>query len=245
MSDLQKYTEIFDYLSAPEVPTDPEATVVFGRKDPLVAHKAGELAIAGLADIIVITGGIGKDSGDILEQGFRSEAHYLSDQLERDARERGYSLPTVLLEEKAKHGGQNAEFSLDMLLSRGDKVDSLTAVAHATSSLRLAETLKFKAQEKTGIVPVVHRAPSAYNFDSSNPSDQHEAAAELLRLADWPAQGMLNEQSDLPENLVDFAHDKHGKAPSQPSPLITAVLSKLPPRLQAKVMRAADRHSKK
>ena len=134
MSNIQKYSEIFNYLSAPELPTEAHPTVVFGRQDPLVAQAAGNLIVANLADTLVITGGIGKDTGSIRKQGFRTEADYLNQQLQDDAEQRGYDLSTVrvLLERKAKTGNQNARNSVRLLQS-SERLDRLTAVAHAVS----------------------------------------------------------------------------------------------------------------
>lgn len=207
-TDKDKYSEIFDYLSAPEYPTEPEATVVFGRKDPLVAYALGDLIIPDLVTIAVISGGIGKDSGDIQSLGYDSEAAYLNEALTDDAHQRGYMLPSVLLEKAATNGGENARNSLSMLADHEVTYGSLTAVAHATSSRRLAETLKYEAHKKSGAVPVVHRVPTGYNFNPENPVDRKEAAAELLRIADWPGKGWLGPQENVPEDLVDFVRDK-------------------------------------
>lgn len=234
MSDAAKYLEIFDYLSAPELPNTAEPAVVFGRNDRRVAHALGDLVIPGLVEVAVITGGIGKDSGDLLERGFRSEAHYLTKEAEADGGVRRYVMPRVLVDEKASSGGENARFSLALLSQNGYEPGSLTAVAHATSARRLGETLKFEAAKKTGTEPVVHRKASAYNFDPTNQADRDEAASELLRLADWPSRGWLGEQADLPANLVDFARETHGDAPKPVAAWQGSVLRLIPkaPRLK-------------
>lgn len=207
LSNTKKYEEIFDYLSAPQLPTSPEASVVFGRKDTLVAKAIGELAMVNLADIIVITGGIGKDSGDLLASGFRSEAHYLSDQLTLDAKENDYELPKVLLDENASNGAENARNSLALLDKEDRDLTRFTAVAHATSAKRLAEMLKHETVLKTDVTPTVFIKPSSYTFHADREEDQKEAGAELLRLADWPNKGWLQKQNDLPEDLVEFVRD--------------------------------------
>jgi uncharacterized SAM-binding protein YcdF (DUF218 family) len=240
-SDTEKYSEIFDYLSASSIPTSPEAAVVFGRADPLVAHAAGELAVASLAEIIVISGGMGKDSGNIHAQGYRSEAHYLGEQLRNDAATRHYPLPKVILEEKATNGGENARYSLDILTAHRVDTGTVTAVAHATSARRLAETLKHETGKISGATPTIHIKPSTYNFDPSNPSDRNEAAAELLRVADWPEKGWLGKQTDLPLDLVDFVRSKHGEAPNPPTRIQSAVLRALPPKLRPIIIRTATR----
>jgi len=207
MTDNKRYSEMFDYLSAPRAPQTPESTIVFGRKDPLVAKATGELILANLAPVVIISGGIGKDSGDILDLGYRSEAHYLETELAKDASLRGFQLPKVILDEAAASGGDNARNSLKLLNDNGFSTYAVTGVIHATSAKRLAETVKHEALKATGSAPDVFIKPTAYNFDASNPADQDEARAEMLRLADWPAKGWLQTQEDLPEDLVDFARN--------------------------------------
>lgn len=211
MSDVKKYNQIFDYLSTPQLPVSPESTIIFGRQDERVAHAAGDLVLANLVDVAVITGGIGKDSGDLVERGFRSEAHYLEKQLHADAFARHYTLPTIYLDEAARNGGENARNSISILNDNEHNLSHLTAVAHATSARRLAEMLKKEGLGINGAVPEVYVKPTAYDFDATNPTDQDEARAELLRLADWPAKDWLLEQPDLPHDLVEFSRHEQRK----------------------------------
>jgi hypothetical protein len=210
MSDIKKYEEIFEYLSAPLAPHSPESTVVFGRKDRLVAQAAGKLIMEKLVPVAVITGGIGKDSGNLLELGYSSEADYLHRELKQDAITRNYSLDavTVYLDEQASNGGENARNSIGILNGANHSTDTLTAVAHATSARRLAEMLKSEGEKINGTAPNVFVQPTAYPFDARDISDQAEARAELLRLADWPVKGWLLAQHDLPDDLVEFARDE-------------------------------------
>jgi uncharacterized SAM-binding protein YcdF (DUF218 family) len=248
MSNNSHYEEMFDYLSAPYAPEVTEPVVVFGRQDPRVAHAAGDLVVANLAEVMVITGGIGKDSGNLLQQGYRSEAHYLDTALAADLDSRlpeGARRPTVITEEKASNGGENARHSLTILDERGFSLNSLTSVTHATSTRRLGETLRHEANKMTGGDVTVHRVADKYHFDPTNPKDQEEAAAELLRLADWPKKGLLPEQPDLPQNLVDFATDVHGKAPAPIKGWQANVLRILPPRARLGVISFAAKHGRK
>lgn len=234
MNHISQITELYNFLSAPNLPERTQPAIVFGRKDPLVAYALGDLVMPGLVTTAVITGGIGKDSGDIVRQGYHSEAEWLHDQLSQDAAQRGYQLPTTLLETRATHGGENARFSLALLLEHDVVADSLTAVAHATSARRLAETLRFEASILTDKnKPTVHTQPTSYAFDPKNPTDRDEAMAEFARLIEWPAKGWLHPQPDLPQNLVDFVMDQGYKAPPQPSSLAGSFLRLLPRRARA------------
>ena len=244
MADIAKYLEIFDFLSAPSLPTSQEPAIVFGRNDQLVAQKLVYLASLNLVEAAVITGGIGKDTGDLLKQGYHSEAHFLDDTASQYAYFLGFSLPQTYLDEKASNGGENARNGLDILVANGHNMSSLTTVLHATSARRLSETVKFEAQKK-GLSPKVHVAPSNYGFDPTKLKDQDESASELLRLADWPKQNQLGTQEDLPENLVDFARERHGDAPKPVAPWQANLLRVIPkgPRLQ--LIKFAAEHGRK
>lgn len=209
MASADKYKQLFDYLSAPNLPTESEAAIVFGRKDSRVAHALGDLVIPNLVTVAVITGGIGKDSGDIEQLGYRSEADYLHDKLLDDANSRSYSLPRVLIEPNARNGGENARFSLGLLSGNAMLTPSITTVAHATSARRLAEMARHTARTLAPEVVDVHIKPTDYSFDPKNPQDQEEAIAEMTRLIEWPDKGWLLPQEELPENLVDFVIDKN------------------------------------
>lgn len=246
IKDAKHYEAMFDYLSAPQLPDSTEAAVIFGRKDPLIARALGDLIVPNLVEIAVITGGVGKDSGDLLDLGYDSEASFLGAELTLDATKRDYKLPEIVLEKNATNGRENAQNSVKILHDRGIATNSLTAVAHATSALRLAETLKFEAMQlNNGVAPAIHRAPSAYNFDASNPSDREEAALELLRLADWPQSGNLLLRDDLPDELVEFAHDTYGKAPAPVKPWQAAILRRLPKNAQLRVINFAANHGRR
>ncbi|HSX29745.1 MAG TPA: hypothetical protein VLE73_04270 [Candidatus Saccharimonadales bacterium] len=235
MSNAIKYKQTFDFLSAPFLPTSPEPAVAYGRSDRLVAVALGDLIADSLVSKAVITGGVGKDTQALLTQGYRSEAQFLNAQLWEDSWERGYKLPDVWLDEKALHRGENARNSVKRL----GRLSSTTAVAHATQCRSLAASLEFAIAQKTGMRPTIHRKPTAYTFNPENPSDQAEAARELLILADWSAKGWLLSQPFLPEDLIDFARDVHGTAPEPVSSLKTAVLHALPRRLRLRAIQAA------
>ncbi len=243
----QQYDQIFDYLSAPALPEHAESTVVFGRNDPLVAKAVGNLVIPGLVETAVITGGIGKDSGDILKLGYRSEAHYLESALREDASQRDYAdrLPHIILDEEASNGGENARNSVAILGEHYASTSSMTAVAHATSARRLGEMLKFETEKITGEQPTIYVKPSNYGFDARNPNDQAEARAELLRIADWPVKGWLGKQNDLPENLVDFVRETGNTTPKPVVAWQSAILKRIPRKLQSNIIMLAGKYSRK
>jgi uncharacterized SAM-binding protein YcdF (DUF218 family) len=233
--------EIYDLLSAPSLPSSPEPAVVFGRQDKRVAEATGDLIASKLLTAVVITGGIGKDSGTILSQGFRSEANWLELQLEKIL-EKPVEQPVIFLDERATNGGENARFSLRMLREAGIATASLIAVVHATSARRLAETLRFESDKKSSKPTIVHTVPTNYPFDPNNLTDRSEAIAEFMRLIEWPGKGWLYPQTDLPENLVDFALDTGAKAPPQPSSSTGNILRLVPSKMRPILLRSAEKH---
>lgn len=245
MSDANKYAEIFDYLSAPDLPDSPEPAIVFGRNDPRVAHKLGDLAIPGLVEIAVISGGVGKDTGDLLARGYSSEADFLFQEAQSDAQTRDYELPHLIKDEKAANGVENAHNSLNLLKKYSNGLAAVTAIAHATSAKRLSESVKFESIRILDASPVVHTAPTDYNFDPYNDKDRQEAASELLRLAERPAMGFLGEQNDLPDYLVDFIKERHGNAPTPIKTWQTNLLRALPAGPRLKVIELAVRLGRK
>jgi len=201
----QRYAELFDYLSAPELPEHATGTIVFGRKDPLVAEAYVDLSEQGLVDWGVMTGGVGKDSGDLKIP----EAEYLARQADMMAELRRVDLPMTIVETQATNGGENVRNSMEVMRRAKLGYNAITAVAHATSLRRLAAMVDHESSQTDTPIKLVYRKPSAYDFDISNPTDQQEAVAEMNRLADWPAKNWLRPGSehDLPQDLVDFAKD--------------------------------------
>jgi hypothetical protein len=201
MSDTAHYNEMFDYLSTVPAPQESAGLLVFGRADALVAHAAGKTVMEGLGDFVVISGGVGKDSGNLKVP----EATFLQEELHSAYPDLHVPVFTDTL---ATNGGDNVRNSLGIMDSEGlPYQNALTGVAHATSLRRLTEIIRHEAIKRGTPIEVINGVPTAYKFDAENPADQAEARAELLRLADWPDKGWLQPQSDVPANLVDFARD--------------------------------------
>lgn len=201
MSEVKKYKEIFDYLSAPELPTSEQGALVFGRQDPRLAKTMADMHRMGLVDYFVVSGGVGKDSGSLAEIGM-PESQFVS----ALAQSLGVPDEKIHQESQATNGGENVRNSLVIIETfDGCALHGLTAVAHATSLRRLSATIEHEVAGSSMSIEKIDRVPTNYPFDPSKEDDQNEAVAELLRLADWPEKNWLQPQNDLPENLVDFA----------------------------------------
>jgi hypothetical protein len=205
MSNAEHYQEIFDYVSLAEPPIESTGVVMFGRDDHRLAETAGLLASEGMINFMIVSGGFGKDSG----RSKCPEAYRIADDLL--ALEPPIKMANMYYEPFAATGEQNAKYSIELMnLMRLPYQNAITTIAHATSSRRLSEQLRHEAIKRGTPIQNIYRVPTNYPFDAEKPSDQNEARAELLRLADWPRFGWLQKQVDLPEELVDFARSQHG-----------------------------------
>ena len=229
---------MFDYLSAENRPSEPEGAVVFGRHDSRLVDGMSSLSTDGLAKYFIISGWLGKDSGYLRDLKL-PEADYLA----AVATGAPYNIPPEMIyrETKALNGGDNARYSLDMIDEHNLPRYSLTALAHATSLRRLAATLEFEGAKKTKPTTMVHRVATDYPFDATNTLDQIEAAAEFMRLVEWPAKGWLGPQEDLPQDLIEFAAANSQKVPKPPAAAASQVLNKFPPKARLTVMDWAAR----
>lgn len=204
-SYVGKYAELYEFLSLPKLTKNPTGNIVFGRKNKLVARKFVELAKLGRSKWAIITGGKGKDSGNLETP----EAQYLLLAALSYALEGEISLPAVYTDPLAKNGGDNVRNSLDIIQALSLNVsDGVTAVIHATSALRLGIMLEDEVNRRGLDIPVFW-APTDYTFVPSQERDQKEAVLEAARLVEWPDRGMLPEYAKtmIPSDLADFALD--------------------------------------
>jgi hypothetical protein len=201
--EISKIKSIYDYVSAETQNLKfSNGAFVFGRADSLVAKRAADLYRSDLVDYILITGGIGKDSGPLPNLNPPlPEATYLGALLVFD---HNISSNNIYLETRPTNGGECCRFGIEKIIEEKLPRINLTTVAHSTSLKRVTATLKLEAK-KSNFNTNLQSARTAYNFNPSNPIDQKEAVAELIRLADWPAKGWCTPQEDLPLDLVDYA----------------------------------------
>ena len=202
--ETPKFAAMFDYLSAPDGGRNGDGAFVFGRKDQRLVRILSALIIPGNVQYGLITGGIGKDSGELALPAVRiPEAVYLGVHAEN----LGVPLGKLLLEVEARNGGENARFGIRKIAEDERQLphSSLVVVAHATSLLRLRATLELEADNAQFGVEHFSSVPTNYSFQPDNPPDQLEAAREMLRLADWPTKGWLVAQPNLPLDLVEYA----------------------------------------
>lgn len=200
--EAEKVSQIYDYLTAPTsgLPDHSDVTFVFGRKSPeLITATAEAAAVSGY---LVVSGNVGKDSGDLPETGI-PESSYVIDGLG------AIMLNNVLRETKAVNGIEAAKYGVQ-IIGRNlclKSLDTLVVVMHSTQTRRLGGIMAMQAKRAgLGINQLIHY-PTGYSFDPSSRYDQHEAASELVMINNYASGHRPNLElpDDLPMELVEYA----------------------------------------
>ena len=177
-----------------------EGAIVFCRQDPAMAEAAATLFGQGLIRWAVLTGGIGKDSGDLTVP----EAVHQRDLLV----EMGVPAHLLHVEPKARHGGENSRFAIDVIRELGLAHGQLILVAHPDNARRILAVHTWIARREKQFAAEYQLVSANRVFDPENLKQADTALAELLRLADWPTKGWADPQSDLPLDLVKWARER-------------------------------------
>ncbi len=177
---------IHDFFSDQYVEMDnlqpADVTIVFGRADPTYVPTLVELYQRGLSGLLVISGGIGKDSGP-LPQWSLTEAGFLVANLFAN----GVSPEALLLDTKATNGAENSRNSLQILVDHGLSPKRITLFGHPTSLVRLAAVHRKIAHVEFPQFDDVEYQLNACPWSSQiNPDLLIE---ECKRLRDYPAKG--------------------------------------------------------
>lgn len=178
-----------------------DALFVFGRNDSDLAYAAQVLHADGIVKKVLVTGGIGKDAGDLSKLGL-SEAHYLS-ALMYDL---GVPADDILIESKATNGGENSRLGLQMIHDAGVKAEKIILLAHPSNALRLMAVHTFEARNM-GFEAKYQLAVCDWDFDAENISHQNLVIGECLRLIEWPLRKNAAGESDPWSDPVYFPQE--------------------------------------
>ncbi|WP_298993082.1 YdcF family protein [uncultured Pseudokineococcus sp.] len=130
---LQDARTVWDHLSSGSDPACPvDVIVALGCRDERVARRAADLMLAGAAPLMVVTGGIGKDT----PAEWTSEAA----QFEAIAREAGVPARRIRREGRSTNTGENINLTRRLLESEGLEVSSVLLVTKPYMRRRAAAT---------------------------------------------------------------------------------------------------------
>lgn len=200
---------LWDYHCIPNKPTRADIILVLGSSDTRVAVEAAKLALDGLAQLLVISGGLGKvtaqDGGDTEAKRFAKVAEAM-----------GVADNIILLEEAATNTGDNFVKSRSLLQSRGQTPQTAIFVTKPYMKRRALATA-LKQWPEVQWIP--HAPPISFEQypDQTVPAEQmiQLMVGDLQRISVYPAMGFQAEQFIPPEvwqayrDLVALGFDRY------------------------------------
>lgn len=126
---------VWNYTKMNEQLTPADAIIAMGSMDMRVAERAAELWHQGLAPVVVVTGGLGRLTGN---DTATSEAAKFAEVL------RAKDLPeeAIIVEDKASNGAENFTFSINLLQANGNPANKIIAVTQPYMERRAYATAK-------------------------------------------------------------------------------------------------------
>ena len=157
-----------------------DVAFVFGRYDATFAKVATALYHDDAVKKVLVTGGIGKDSGDLTNLKI-PEAHFLASIM----LEEGVQGDDLLVEPFATNGAANSKLGTEMIVAAGITAKRIVLVGHPATLLRLsavhtriARSLGFEAGYQLFAVDT--------DFVLGREKDQKTIIGECWRLWDYP-----------------------------------------------------------
>jgi hypothetical protein len=207
--EIPRIKDMYDFMVEPagSLPDYSEVTVVFGRKSSDLVATAAAAALR--SKYIVVSGNVGKDSGDLPAKK-NPEATYVIDNV---AKRTGIARNRFYADTKAKNGLDNARNSIDIIQNELgiNVVEGVAAIIHSTSLRRLGGTLARQARVMGLGVDKLTLVKTGYDFKPGNIFDQSEVAGEIQRV--WnlsdPAKGdgRWLDRPTMPSWMYEYAVD--------------------------------------
>jgi uncharacterized SAM-binding protein YcdF (DUF218 family) len=202
---------IWDYLQLHQTPKKSDAIFVFCSMDTRVAERAAELFNQGMADTMLISGGLGKLSKNVFDT---SEAEVFSDIVKN----LGVPADRIITEGKATNTGENILFTFRLLQEKNIMFNSFILVQKPYMERRTYAA--FMKQWPRSQVNICVTSPQISYGDYFNAMCPRELVlnvmvGDLQRIKVFPKLGFQIEQ-DIPTKvwgaykaLVAQGYDKH------------------------------------
>jgi uncharacterized SAM-binding protein YcdF (DUF218 family) len=193
---------VWDYMRLVHQPAPADAILTLGSFDVQAAVHAATLWKAGLAPVVIMSGGIAH-RGDVLDTGWdRPEARVFADA----ARREGVPAEALLLEERAQNTGDNFVFGRAVAEAAGLRVGKLLVVAKPYMTRRGFATGR-KLWPEVELVMQCEDIDAARYF--AREADPERALLALIgdlhRIAVYPALGFQIEQI-MPASVIEAMH---------------------------------------
>jgi hypothetical protein len=194
---------LWGYL-APRTREQPSDVIFcFGSRSPGIAHHAAALYERRVAPMIIVSGGA---RGRV--EPYATEAAWYVEIL------RGAGVPDecIVVEERARHTGENVSFGMEAARAHGLEVRSATLVSLPTMLRRCRATFRLQFPDV-----VTHPQPPYHLHDHTRAHAMRTALRELERLRTYPDAGFIAPEP-IPEHVdraaARLAHgtlaDAHG-----------------------------------
>ncbi|KAI6778267.1 hypotheticall protein [Emericellopsis cladophorae] len=196
---LRDATAVYNYHRMSTTPPHPaDAIFCLCSLDTRVATRASELYLAGLAPLLIFSGGSGKLTAERFDE---PEAKVFA----MIARNMGVPSGAILVEPASTNTGENVRFTFDLLSRRQIDVKSFILVQKPYMERRTFAT--FKKQWPGPDVEFSVTSPQ-YDFaeycDDQNPQDLiiNIMVGDLIRIREYPRKGFQMEQG-IPDEVWD------------------------------------------
>lgn len=189
---IWNYTKISEKLKKADV------IIAMGSMDLRVAERAADLWLQGLAPVVVVTGGIGRLTG---EDTTISEAAKFAEILHK----RGLPQKAIIIEDNAKNGAENFTLSIAKLREQQQPASTVIAVTQPYMERRAFATGK-------KLFPDLHIQMASPELSYADYPDTtipkslmiNIIVGELFRIQTYPEKGFTITQS-IPLNVSDAA----------------------------------------
>jgi hypothetical protein len=180
-----------------------DGALVFCREDPAVAAATATLYHRGIIRWMLLTGGIGKDSGEKSKVAGSEAMH------QKNLLVDYHHVPVgaIRLETKASNGAENSRFGIDEIVHFNLPHEKVILVVHPRNARRVYATHTKIAREEMNFSSEYQVVCTHDPFNPNDPAHRKELLSELLRVADWPAKGWSDPQTDLPKELVEWVRE--------------------------------------
>ena len=190
-----------------------DAILVLCSHDTVVAKRAAELFLQGLAPLLILAGGL----GTITRQLWREPE---ADQFARIAAAMGVPDDRMLIENRSTNTGENVAFTRALLAARAIEAESFIVVQKPYMERRSYATFRKVWPEKRVIVTSPQESMDDYLRRYSHAALSADdvisiMVGDLQRIRLYPAKGFQIHQ-DIPEDvwqayeqLVEAGYDRH------------------------------------
>ena len=200
-------TDVYNFFCSRYLPDGKvevaDVAFVFARNVKELAHVGAALFLDGFVTNVLVTGGVGKDSGDLPKLGL-TEAAYLAALMYAE----DVPADAILVESKATNGGENSRFGTKMIVDADIRSERIILVVHPSNGVRVLAAHTLEAR-KMGFTADYQLVACEWFFNPDSEEDQKLVISECLRLIEWPLRTVDGKPAPWADHTnipADLAH---------------------------------------